>query len=289
MPSTKPVVVTGATGHLGRAVVENLLERGVAPERIVAGGRNLAAAASLAERGVDVRRIDYDDPASLAEAFAGAGRVLIVSGMDFGRRVGQHLAAAQAAKDAGAELVVYTSAPHAATTSMQLAADHRATEEGIRALGIPFTFLRNSWYLEGYTDRIPTYLEHGAVVGSAGAGRISGAARGEQAEAAAVVLSTDGHENATYELGGDDAFTLADLAALVAEHSGKPVVYRDVPVAELTGILTGAGLPAPVAAVIADVDRAIVEGALYIDTGDLSRLIGRPTTTLAEVVAAALR
>jgi NAD(P)H dehydrogenase (quinone) len=282
------LVVTGATGHLGRLVVENLLDRGVAPGRIVAGGRNLAAIKDLADRGVDVRRIDYDDPGSLAAAFAGAERVLVVSGLDFGRRVEQHLAAARAARDAGAGLIAYTSAPHAATTSMQLAADHRATEEGIRALGVPFTFLRNGWYLEGYTAQIPTYLEHGAVLGSAGEGRISGAARAELAEAAAAVLAGEGHQNAVYELGGDTAFTLSELAATVAEHSGTPVAYRDVPVADLAAVLVGAGLPEQLAAVLADVDRAIGEGALLVETGDLSRLIGRRTTTLAEAVAAAL-
>ena len=288
MSTSSSLVVTGATGHLGRTVVEKLLDRGVAPDRIVAGGRNLDAAKPLADRGVDVRRIDYDDPDSLAAAFEGAGRVLVVSGMDVGRRAEQHERAAQLARDAGAELVAYTSGPYAATSSMQLMADHRDTEARIRALGVPFTFLRNGWYLEGYTDRIPTYQQYGAVVGSAGDGRISGATRAELAEAAAVVLTTDGHENTVYELGGDDAFTLADLAATVTEQTGTPVVYREVTVPELTAVLVGAGLPEPFAAVIADVDRAIRADELFIGSGDLRRLLGRRTTTLAEAVAAAL-
>ena len=289
MPTDKPLAVTGATGHFGRIVVEKLLDRGVSPDLIIAGGRNLDSAAPLAERGVDVRRIDYEDPASLAEAFAGAGRVLVVSGTEFGRRAQQHVAAARAAQEAGAELVVYTSAPHADTTTMRLADEHRATEEGIRALGVPFTFLRNGWYLEGYAAQIPTYLQFGAVVGSAGDGRISGAGRADLAEAAAAVLLGDGFENTVQELGGDTSFTLAELAATVAEHSGKPITYRDVPVEELTAILVGAGLPENFAAIIADVDRATREGALLVETGDLGRILGRPTTTLAEVVAAALR
>ena len=289
MPTSQTLVVTGATGHLGRAVVEKLLDRGVAPDRIVAGGRNLDAAKPLADLGVDVRRMDYDDPDSLAEAFAGAGRVLLVSGMDVGRRPAQHARAAQLARDAGAELVAYTSGPRAATSTMLLMADHRASEEGIREVGVPFTFLRNDWYLEVYTERIPTYLQYGAVVGSAGDGRVSGALRAELAEAAAIVLTTDGHENAVYELGGDEAFTLADLAATVAEQTGTPVGYRDVTVPELTAILVGAGLPEGFAPVIADVDRGIRDGELFVDSGDLSRLIGRRTTSLAEAVAAALR
>ena len=288
MPSTTPIVVTGATGQFGRAVVESLLDRGVAPDRIVAGGRNLDAAKPLADRGVDVRRLDYDDPATIADAVAGAGRVLVVSGMDFGRRVEQHLAVARAARDAGAELVAYTSAPHATTTSMRIAADHAATEAGIRELGVPFTFLRNAWYLEGYTGRLAVYLAHG-VVAASGDGRISGAARAEQAEAAAVVLTTDGHEGAVYELGGDESFTQAELAATVAAASGRPVPYREVSVEELTATLAATGLPQPVAEIIADVDRATRDGALLIETGDLARLMGRRTTTLAEAVAAALR
>jgi len=283
------IVVTGATGHLGHLVVEKLLDRGVDPSRIVAGGRQLEKAADLAERGVDVRRIDYDDPATVAAAVEGAERVLVVSGLDFGRRVEQHVAVARAARDAGARLVAYTSIPYADTSTMKLAADHAASEAGIRALGVPFTFLRNDFYLEEYVAQVPTYLEYGAVTGSAGAGRISGAARAELAEAAAVVLTTEGHENAVYELGGDTSFTQAELAEIVAELSGKPLVYNPVSVEELTRILGAAGLPQPVAEIIADADRAIAEGALHVETGDLSRLIGRPPTTITQAVAAALR
>jgi len=281
------IVVTGASGHLGRLVIESLLARGVAAERIVAGTRDVAALSPLAERGVEVRRIDFDDAASLAAGFAGAEKVLIVSGTDFGRRVQQHVGAATAARDAGVSLVVYTSAPYADTTTMQLAAEHRGTEAGIRALGVPFTFLRNGWYLENYTDRIPSYLQAGAVVGSAGDGRISAAARADYAEAAAAVLTSEGHENTVYELGGDTSFTLSELAELVAKHTGTPVEYRDVPQAELETILAGAGLPEPIPAIMADVDRATREGLLQIDSRDLSRLIGHPTTPLSDAVTSA--
>ncbi|CUU54003.1 NAD(P)H dehydrogenase (quinone) [Parafrankia irregularis] len=280
------LVVTGTGGNLGRLVVENLLARGVDPRRIVAGTRDVGALSALAGQGVDVRRIDFDDAASLTAGFAGAEKVLIVSGTDFGRRVEQHVGAARAARDAGAALVAYTSAPYADTTDLQLAAEHRGTEEGIREIGVPFTFLRNGWYFENYTSQIPVWLETGVIVGSAGEGRISAAARSDYAEAAAAVLAGEGHEGAVYELGGDTSFTLPELAEQVATHSGRAVVYRDVTQAELEAVLTGAGVPAPVAAVLADADRAISAGRLLITTGDLARLIGHPTAPLADAVAA---
>jgi NAD(P)H dehydrogenase (quinone) len=202
--------------------------------------------------------------------------------------VQQHTAFTRAAVDAGVSRVVYTSAPHADATSLQLADDHAATEAAIRASGVPFTFLRNGWYFENYTSQIPTYLELGAVFGSAGDGPISGASRTELAEAAAVVLTSEGHDGTTYELGGDEPFTLTELAELVAAASGRAVAYRDVPEAEYAAILVGAGLPDPVAALFAQTDVAIRDGALLIGTGDLARLIGRPTTVLADAVAKAV-
>jgi NAD(P)H dehydrogenase (quinone) len=283
------IVVTGASGHLGRLVVEDLLTRGVPAGEIVAGARRVETLDDLAARGVQVRRLDYNAPESLDTAFAGAEKVLIVSGNEFGRRVEQHTAVATAAANAGARLIAYTSAPYADTTSLQLAVEHAGTEQAIRAIGVPFTFLRNSWYHENYTAQIPTYLEHGAVLGSSGDGRISGAARADFAAAAAAVLTGEGHENTVYELGGDASFTLAELADIVAAASGKPVVYRELPIEALQKVLEGAGLPAAVAAVLADTDRSIRAGELLVETGDLSRLIGRPTTPLADAVAAALR
>ena len=282
------IAVTGAGGQLGRLVVEDLLARDVPAADIVAGTRRPEALADLAARGVQVRHVDFDDVASLDAAFAGAEKVLVVSGMDFGRRVTQHEAAAAAARRAGARLVAYTSGPHADTTSMLLCGEHRATEEVIRALGVPFTFLRNSWYFENYTAQLPTYLEHGAIVGAAGDGRISGAARADYAAAAAAVLATEGHENAVYELGGEPPFTLGELADVVSKATDREVVYRDVPAEELRTILVGAGLPAELATILADVDAHIAKGALVTDTGDLARLIGRPASSLEDAVAAAV-
>lgn len=281
------LVVTGATGPFGRHVVESLLARGVPAGTLVAGGRRVDTLADLAAQGVRTVRLDYDDEASIAEAVKDADKVLIVSGTDFGQRVRQHTAVATAARDTGARAVLYTSAPYADRTSLQLAAEHRATEQAIAALGVPFTFLRNGWYFENYLAQLPTYLEHG-VVGSAGDGRISGAPRAELAEAAAVVLAGDGHDGAIYELGGDTSFSLPELAATVARHTGQDVGYTDLPVEEFAAVLERAGLPAPVAALFADTDRAIRAGDLEITTGDLGRLLGRPTTTLDAAVAAAV-
>ncbi len=282
------ILVTGASGHLGRSVVEHLLASGAPADSIVAGARTPSSVDDLAAAGVRVRRVDYADASSLPDALADIDTVLLVSGNEFGQRVQQHTAVARAAADAGASRLVYTSAPRADATALELAGEHAATEAAIRAVGVPYTILRNNWYFENYTDQIPTYLELGAVFGSAGDGRISGASRSELAEAAAVVLTTDGHTGATYELGGDEPFTLAELAAAVSAASGRPVSYQDVPAAELAAILSSAGLPEPVAAMLAQTDVAIREGALLGETRDLSRLIGRPTSTLADAVSRAV-
>lgn len=275
------LVVTGATGHLGRLVVEALLDRNVPAEQIVAAGRDTAKIADLADRGVQVRRIDFDDPETLQRAFAGARRILLVSASDPGRRVQQHQNAIDAAKESGAELVVYTSIANADQASMLLAADHQATEKLLTGAGIPHTLLRNSWYLENYTAQLPSYLEHGAVLGSAGDGRVSAATRADYAAAAAAVLSTDGHDGKVYELGGDEAFTLPELAEQIG------VTYQDLPADQYTQALAGAGVPEPYAAILADSDLGIARGELLVTSGDLSRLIDRPTTTMRAAVQAA--
>jgi NAD(P)H dehydrogenase (quinone) len=280
------LVVTGATGHLGRAVVESLLERGVPAADITATGRSTERLADLAARGVTVVASSYHDPASLDAAFAGADKVLLVSSNDFDDRAGQHRNAIDAAKRAGVGHVVYTSGPKATTSSMLLMADHRATEEYLAASGLTATVLRNGWYVENYTAQVPTYLEHG-MVGAAGDGQVSVALRRELGEAAAVVLTGEGHEGKVYELGGD-AVTLTELAAIIRDVTGTTVAYTDVPVETLLGILVGAGLPEPVAAICADVDRAIAAGELEVDPADLAALLGRPATSAADAVRIAL-
>ncbi|MFY1622480.1 SDR family oxidoreductase [Micromonospora sp. WMMD735] len=279
------VVVTGATGHLGRLIVESLLRRGVPAGQVVALGRSVDRLADLADRGVVVRAADYTDPDSLRTAFADAEKLMFVSGSEVGQRVPQHHNVIEAARQAGVGLVVYTSIAHADTSDLLLAAEHRATEEELRASGLPYVLLRNSWYLENYTGQLANYLAHG-VAGSAGDGRVSAATRADYAEAAAEVLTTEGHAGRVYELGGE-AFTMTELAAEVSRQSGRDVRYTDLPVPAYTQMLVSAGLPEPYAATLADADRGLARGALYVPVADLEKLLGRRPTTLTEALRAA--
>jgi len=281
-------LITGATGHLGRLVVEALLDRDVPAHQIVAVGRAVDRISDLADRGVQVSAVDYDDIESLRRVLGDADRVLLVSGSEVGQRATQHQNVITAAKDSGVDLLVYTSIVRADRTSMALAAEHLATEKALADSGLPHTLLRNGWYLENYTDQLGTVLEHGALTGSAGDGQISAATRADYAEAAAVVLLSDEQAGRTYELGGDVAFTLAQLAQVVAEAAGRSIEYRDLSVGDYTQALVGAGLPEPYAAILADSDLGIARGDLLVTTGDLSRLLGRPTTTPHDAVHAAL-
>ncbi|MFD0272854.1 SDR family oxidoreductase [Kitasatospora sp. NPDC127111] len=282
-------VVTGATGQLGRLVVEGLLAKVPASEVAVAV-RSAAKAADLAARGVTVREVDYDRPETLAGAFAAGDRVLLISGSEVGRRIPQHTAVVEAARAAGVALLAYTSAPGAAT--FRLADEHRATEAVIRESGLPFSFLRNGWYTENYLGDAAGTVARGVVVGSAGEGRIASAPRRDYADAAVAVLLAEGdgsgHADTVYELSGDAAWSLPELAAELARASGKPVVHREVTPAEHREVLVGAGLPEGFAEILVDVDAGIARGELAGTPGDLARLIGRPTVPLAESVRAAL-
>jgi len=281
------IVITGATGKLGRHVVEALLAKVPAAEIAVAV-RDPKKAEDLAARGVEVRRANYDDAASVEAALRGAEKVLLISSSEVGKRDAQHRAVVDAAKKNGVKLLAYTSMLHADRSSISLAPEHKATEEAIRASGIPYVFLRNGWYLENYTENLGPALQQGAMIGSARDGRIAGATRRDFAEAAVAVLTDDGHANKIYELAGDQPFTMSELAAEVASASGESVVYNDMPAAQYREILTSIGLPAPVAHMLADADEGIARGELDDRSGDLRRLIGRPTTPLAVAVAAAL-
>ena len=280
-------VITGATGSLGRLVVEALLDQNVPAGQIVATGRDLAKIADLAERGVQVRPVDYNEPESMRQAFKGAEKVLLISGSEVGQRIEQHRNAINAAQEAGAALIAYTSVANADNTGMQLAAEHQATEEVLRASGVPFTLLRNSWYLENYTGQLAVHLQHGAVLGSAGQGKVSAAARADYAQAAAAVLLKEGQAGKVYELGGDQAFTLNDLAEEITAVTGQPVRYQDLPAEQYAKVLQDAGLPEAYAAILADSDLGIARGDLLVTGSDLSSLIGRPTTPLREAVQAA--
>jgi NAD(P)H dehydrogenase (quinone) len=284
------VVVTGATGQLGRLTVEALLRRGVPASDVVATGRDVTGIKDLAERGVVVRRADFTDPDSLAAAFAGTDKLLLISAsIPVDERVANHRRAIDAALAAGVSLVAYTSTLQADTAATIIGATHRATEEYLRERRVPSVLLRNGWYLENYTAQLPGILQNGAVIGAAGQGRVSAASRADYAEAAAVVLTTQSHVGAVYELGGGEAFTLTELAAAISAAAGKPITYTDLSAKELARMLAGAGLPADLADVLADADLGLSRGELFTDSGDLGRLIGRPATPLADAVAEALR
>ncbi len=280
------IAITGATGQLGRLVVERLKRR-VPADRIVALVRSPEKAADL---GVAARAFDYNaQPATLASALAGVETLLLISGNEVGRRAPQHRNVIAAAQQAGVRRVVYTSVLHADASPLDLAAEHRATEADLKGSGVPYTILRNGWYTENYAGSIRGALAGGAVVGSAGEGRISSATRADFAEGAAAVLTGAGHEGRTYELAGDEAWTLADLAAELSRQTGRTISYRDLPAAEYARVLAGAGVPEGVAHALAGYDIHTSHGALFDESRQLSELLGRPTTPLADAVAAVLR
>ncbi|MDJ0320651.1 SDR family oxidoreductase [Pseudarthrobacter sp. PS3-L1] len=281
------IVITGATGQLGQHVIAELLDRGVAAGQIVALGRSAEKLATLAERGVEVRAMDYDDAATVAAALKGASKVLLISSSEVGKRLAQHRAVIDAAKAEGVELFAYTSIANAGTTAMTLAAEHQATEGLIENSGLPAVILRNGWYLENYTEQLAGTLAQGAMAGSAGEGKVSAATRADFATAAAAVLVADNQAGAVYELGGDTAFSMAELAATISDVSGTTVAYNDLPAADFSSLLKGAGVPEAFADILADSDRGIARGDLFVDGTQLSDLIGRPTTTMADAVRAA--
>ena len=282
------IVVTGASGQLGRQVIEELLKTQAA-STIIAAVRNPAKVADLAARGVVVRQADYSQPATLAAAFAGADKLLLISSSEVGQRAAQHRAAIDAAKAAKVKLLAYTSVLHADRSQLGLAVEHRETEAMLGASGIPYVLLRNGWYTENYTAGIGPALAHGVVLGSADDGRIASATRADYAAAAAAVLTSDDQAGRVYELAGDESYTLAEFAAEITRQSGKAIAYQNLPEMEYRKVLVGAGLPEAFAALIADSDAAAAQGALFEDGRALSQLIGRPTTPLAATIAAALR
>ncbi len=281
------IAVTGASGQLGRLVIGHLLTSHPAAN-IVAVVRDPARVADLEARGVQVRVADYSQPQALAAAFQGVDKLLLISSSEVGQRVPQHRNVIQAAQAAGVGLLAYTSLLHADRSPLGLAADHRDTEALLRASGLPHVLLRNGWYTENYAASVPSALQYGAVLGSAGDGRISSAPRVDYAVAAATVLGLDDQAGRVYELAGDQSYTLSELAAEIARLSGRPVVYRNLPEAEYKAALVGAGLPEGLAAMLAQADVGVSLGGLFDDSRQLSRLVGRPTTPLAEVLKAAL-
>ena len=281
------LVVTGATGHLGRLVVESLLARGTAPADILATGRSAAKLADFAARGVKVAALDYSKPDTITAALSAGDTVLLVSASEPGNRVGLHTAVISAAKEAGVARIVYTSAPKATTSSLILAPDHKATEELITESGLPFTILRNGWYTENYAGEIEKGRENGAIVASVGDGRVASASRKDYADAAAVVLTGTGFENQVFELSGDVAWSFDDLAAAIAGIVGSDVAYERLTPEAHAELLKSFGLDEGTIGFVVALDGNIRDGLLADTSGDLARLIGRPTTPLAEGLSAA--
>ncbi|MCW2526986.1 MAG: NAD(P)-dependent oxidoreductase [Pseudonocardiales bacterium] len=277
------IVITGASGHLGRLVVDQLLAAGTPPSQVVATGRDIDKLTDLAHKGVTVRRADFADPITLDDAFKGADVVLLISTTTVQERFDNARNAIDAATRAGVSRIVYTSIVNASTAQMALADAHRRTEDYLRDSGSAFVILRNGWYLENYTDQLPKITQYGALLGSAQDGLVSAASRRDYAAAAAAVLTQDGHLGATYELGGTP-FTLTELAATMSDVLGTPITYQDMSVTDYTSALTAAGLPPELAAAVADADAGLARGELFTTSEDLVKLIGRPATTAREAI-----
>jgi len=281
------LIITGATGQLGRLVVESLLTRGTNASDIVATGRSIDRLADLAARGVAVAELDYSRPETVAAVVKSGDTLLLVSASEPGNRAALHAAVIEAAKSAGVARIVYTSAPAATTSALVLAPDHKATEESLVASGVPFTILRNGWYTENYAGEVEKGRENGAIVASVGDGRIASASRKDYADAAAVVLTTEGHEGAVYELSGDVAWDFDELAAAIGTIVGREVAYTRLSPEEHAAMLSSFGLDSGTVGFVVGLDANIRDGLLSGTPGDLARLIGRPTTPMAEGLAAA--
>ncbi len=282
------IVVTGATGQLGRLVIAALLKK-IPASGITAAVRNAAKARDIAALGVKVHYADYNEPASWDDALKGAEQVLLISSSEIGERARQHKSVIDAARRAGVKLLAYTSVLHCDTSVLGLAAEHKETEEYLQASGVPHVLLRHGWYTENYTMGSKGALEHGAVYGCAGDGKIASATRADYAEADVAVLTAPNQAGKIYELAGDGAYTLAELAAEISRQSGKSIGYTNMPEADYKALLIKVGLPEPLAALLSDSDTGASKGALFDDSHQLSKLIGRATTPLSKAVEAALK
>ncbi|MBV7560166.1 MULTISPECIES: SDR family oxidoreductase [Enterobacter] len=281
------IAITGATGQLGQLVIEELLKT-VPASQIVAIVRNPAKAEALSNQGIVVRQGDYTDQAAFTTALNGVDKLLLISSSEVGQRATQHQNVINAAKAAGVKFIAYTSLLHADTSPLGLHVEHVDTEKALAESGVPYALLRNGWYTENYLASAPPALEHGVFIGAAGEGKIASATRADYAAAAAKVVSEDGHAGNVYELAGDSAWTLSELAAELSKQSGKPVAYQNLSEADFAAALKGVGLPAGLADMLADSDTGASKGGLFDDSRTLSKLIGRPTTTLAESVKSIL-
>ncbi|WP_346898540.1 SDR family oxidoreductase [uncultured Roseibium sp.] len=276
------IALTGANGQLGRLVIEHLNKAGASGIRALV--RSPEKAQDLVSSTVSVVQADYDKPDTLTAALSGVDKLLLISSSEIGQRTRQHKAVIDAARDAGVSFIAYTSILNADTSPMILAKEHRDTEAALKASGIPHVLLRNGWYLENYAGTVAAALEHGAVVGSAGNGRISAATRSDYAAAAATVLAGNDTSMRTYELAGSSAFTLADMAGEISTQTGREIPFNNLPADAYAGILVQAGLPQAFADILADSDTAAAGGALYSESPDLENLIGHPTESMKDFV-----
>ncbi len=277
------IAITGATGHLGQLVINDLLKT-VPASQLVAIVRNPAKADALKQQGIVIRQADYADEAALTLALKDVEKLLLISSSEVGQRAIQHQNVINAAVAAGVQFIAYTSLLHADTSPLGLHNEHVITEKALAASGIPYTLLRNGWYSENYLASAPAALEHGVFIGAAGDGKIAAATRADYAAAAARVIREDGHAGNVYELAGDEAWTLNEFAAQLSAQSGKRVVYQNLREADFAGALKDVGLPAGLADMLADSDTGASKGGLFDDSHTLSKLIGRPTTPLAESI-----
>ncbi|TID31103.1 hypothetical protein CANINC_000347 [Pichia inconspicua] len=281
------IAITGATGQLGQLVIQTLL-KSQSPKNIVGLVRNLEKAQNLKDQGIEVRLFDYDKPETLVPALKGVERLLLISSNNIGNRVPQHKQVVDAAKEAGVTFLAYTSLLFADKSKLSLADEHLQTENYIKQSGLDWSFLRNGWYIENYLGAVQNVIQTGTLYGSAKDAKISGASRQDFAEAAAKVLTTDGHNGKIYELAGSESFTLSDLAKAISDVSGKEVKYQDIPPADYTAALLSHGLPEGLVKVIVEADEYAIDGALYDDSKTLEKLIGHPSTPLKEAVEQAI-
>lgn len=282
--------ITGATGQLGQLVIDALLSRGAEPSQLIAVGRSAEKLEPLAAKGLTVRIADYNAEHTLIGALEGVDKLLMISGSEVGQRITQHEHIITAAKAVDVSLIAYTSIANALTGEMKLAEEHVATEHLLAGSGIPYVLLRNGWYTENFTDQLMGYLNSGVVLGAAGDGKFSAAPRADYAEAAAAVLLSEEHlDGHIYELGGDQSFTLSQLAAAVAAATGQEVRYQEVEPKQLVSIYVESGVPAAFAEILVDTDVRVRTGALEVTSGDLARLIGRAPTSLGKAIKNALQ
>ncbi|EBB9643652.1 SDR family oxidoreductase [Salmonella enterica] len=281
------IAITGATGQLGQHVIENLLKTTPA-SHLVAIVRNPKKAAPLSQRGIAVRQADYANEAALTTALQGVYKLLLISSSEVGQRTAQHRNVIQAAIAAKVKFIAYTSLLHADKSPLALADEHIETEKMLAESGIPHTLLRNGWYTENYLASVPAALKHGVFIGAAGEGKIASAMRADYAAAAARVIREEGHAGNVYELAGDDAWTLSQLANELTHQSGKKIVYQNLSEVDFAAALKGAGLPDGLADMLANSDASAAKGGLFDDSHTLRKLIGRPTTTLTESLRSVL-